>query len=475
MTTFSARNKVVAFVAIFGVVLAALLTASSSSAKVRPYFKSRMLQNGIRLNLVERTERPLVEFRILIRAGSRYDPEGKSGLASVTASMLRQGAGSRDALEFQRLIDSIGVRMRIEVTRDLVDISVTVLRKELLSGTHLISDLLMEQQFEAESFERQLQRSVSAVHQSNDADYTALSDFAYQRFFSNDTYGNPPLGSPEQLNSITLADVEQFYERFYAPDRISIIVAGDISAKEYINKIHEALSPYPKNKNREKYSAPEVETYEGDSLEIFLLDTPGAEGARIGFFALCDSASDTQTFGAQLMLAHLLAGFPELSFLGRRLVADVDIVSNLRAQLEFAPGPTLMEIQMDCTGDRVVDAIHETIAALDLLRETRVSKRELEEGKNYYRGYYALGFETAKSVTERFAEILQANIRLKKGHDTLLTELSLLTQSDLRETSEIIFSPARLKIVVRGDAREYAEDLRAYGAVQVISSREARK
>ncbi len=475
MTKTSAKQRVLILVVILGVVFSALFTSSTSVAKVRPYTKFRVLQNLIRLNLVERPERPLIEFRILIRAGSKYDPEGKSGLASVTAGMLRQGAGPRSGAEFQRLIDSIGVRMRIEVTRDVVDISVSVLRKELLSGTRLIRDLLMEQRFEQESLTRQLQRSVSAVNQANDAGYRTLSNFAYRHFFPNDAYGNPPLGSAEQIASITLNDVEAFYKRFYAPDRISIVVAGDISAKEYINKIHEALTPYPKNKHIEKDLPIHVNTSETDSLKFYLLDTPEAEGAKIGFFALCDSANDTRAFGSELMVAHLLAGFPELSFLGRRLVGDVNLVSNLSANLNFAPGPTLMEIKMDCTGDKVVDAVHETVAALKLLSETRVSKRELEEGKNFYRGFYALGFETAKDVTERFAELIQANIKVKKGHDTLLTELNLLTQADLRETSEKIFSPSHLIVVVRGDAKVFAEYLRAYGTVEIIPSRKSRE
>ncbi len=475
MTKSSAPKKALVVIATLSVVLAEVLTVSTAVANIRPYAKFRTLQNGIQLSLVERAERPLVEFRILIRAGSKNDPESKSGLASVTAGLLRQGAGSRNGDEFQRLIDSIGVRMKIEVTRDVVDISVTVLRKELLSGTRLVRDLLLAQKFEQGNLTRQLQRGISAVHQANDAGYETLSNFAYKRFFSNDAYGNSPLGSPEQLRSITLTDVEAFYKRFYAPDRISIVVAGEISSKDYINTIHEALSPYPKNKHVEKDSPVSFEKRETDSLEIYLLDTPGAEGAKIGFFALCDSAADTHDFGAELMIAHLLAGFPELSFLGRRLVADVNLVSNLRADLNFAPGPTMMEIQMDCTSDKVVDAIHETVGALKLLRETRVSKRELEEGKNFYRGFYALGFETAKGVTNRFAELIQANIPVKKGHDTLLTELNLLTQADLRETSKEIFSPSHLIVVVRGDAKVFAEDLKAYGAVEVIPSRKSRK
>ncbi len=443
----------------------------SSFAKVRPYSKTRIVQNGLRLSIVERSERPLISFHILVRAGSKYDPDGKSGLASVTAQMLRQGAGSRKAEEFQRLIDSIGVRLRIEVTRDAVEISATCLRKELLSCTRLLRDMLMEQRFEEASFARQIQRSVSAALQAKDAGHATLSDFAFQQFFSDVAYGNSPLGDVEQLSSITLEDVKAFYQRFYAPDRISIVAAGAVSAKDYVTEISQTFSPYHKNKHPEKDISAKLNARRTDSLELFLLDTPGASGAKIGFFALCDSAKDTRAFGAELMLSHLLAGFPELSFLGRKLGSE-DLVSNLRAEMPFSADQTLMEIQMDCTSDRVVDAVKETLSTLRVLRESRISKREIEEGKKFYRGFYALGFETAHDVTERFAELMRADLSFK-GHDTLLTELNDLTQADLRMTSERIFAPSHLIVVIRGDASQYAEDLRDFGAVRVVSAREA--
>ncbi len=463
----SAALCVTPVVAVILVGLALALAPPTLQAKVRPYSKSRTLQNRLHITLIERSEQPLISFRILIRAGSKYDPPDKSGLASLTAGLLRQGAGKRDADMFQRFIDSLGVRLHIGVTRDVVDISATVLRKQLFAGTRLIRDLLMEQRFDSVSFARQKQRSVSAILQATDAGYATVSDFAYSRFFSSDSYGKAPQGELQDVQSITLDDVRDFYKRFYAPERISIIAAGEIEAKDYLTELHETLTPYHKNKHPEQDSEITVTPPDSDSLEIYLLNTPGAEGARVGFFALCDSAADFHPFSAELMLSHLLAGFPELSFLGRRLVEDDNLVSQLHAELPFSPEPTLLAIQMDCTGDKVVDAVQETIETLSMLKETRISKREIEEGKNYFNGFYALGFETAHDVTARLAKLLSANLPLK-AHDTLLTELNLLRQSDLQETAKTIFAPSHLIVVISGDTTAFAEAVRNLEAVRVI-------
>ena len=58
--------------------------------------------------VVEAHEVPLVQVNLLLKAGSSDDPAGKFGLASLTAAMLDEGAGSRSALEIADEIDFLG-------------------------------------------------------------------------------------------------------------------------------------------------------------------------------------------------------------------------------------------------------------------------------------------------------------------------------------------------------------------------------
>ena len=69
------------------------------------------LDNGLRLVIAEYHELPLVEFHVIVGAGSAQDPAGKEGLAALTASTLDQGAGHRSADELARAIESLGGRL----------------------------------------------------------------------------------------------------------------------------------------------------------------------------------------------------------------------------------------------------------------------------------------------------------------------------------------------------------------------------
>ena len=57
------------------------------------------LSNGLRVVLLEKHQVPLVQVNVQLQVGAVLDPAGKSGLASITAAMLDEGAGPRNSLQ----------------------------------------------------------------------------------------------------------------------------------------------------------------------------------------------------------------------------------------------------------------------------------------------------------------------------------------------------------------------------------------
>ena len=62
-----------------------------------PSYEIRKLANGMQVVLVSQNEQPVVSVRMIVRAGAAHDPKGKQGLAMMTATLLDQGAGTRNA------------------------------------------------------------------------------------------------------------------------------------------------------------------------------------------------------------------------------------------------------------------------------------------------------------------------------------------------------------------------------------------
>src|SRR5262245_56538605 len=76
-----------------------------------PPIQKRMLTNGVPVWIVEMHEVPIVDVTLLIKSGGSADPAGSFGLASMTADMLDEGAGTRNALELADAVDFLGASL----------------------------------------------------------------------------------------------------------------------------------------------------------------------------------------------------------------------------------------------------------------------------------------------------------------------------------------------------------------------------
>src|SRR3984893_12576589 len=63
-----------------------------------PAIQKRALSNGLPVWIVELHKVPVAQINLVVLGGSADDPAGKYGVASLTAMMLEEGAGSRSAL-----------------------------------------------------------------------------------------------------------------------------------------------------------------------------------------------------------------------------------------------------------------------------------------------------------------------------------------------------------------------------------------
>ena len=76
-----------------------------------PPIQKRTLSNGLPVWVIEAHKVPLVQTNLVVFAGSGDDPAGKFGVASMTAAMLDEGAGSRSALEIADAVDFLGANL----------------------------------------------------------------------------------------------------------------------------------------------------------------------------------------------------------------------------------------------------------------------------------------------------------------------------------------------------------------------------
>jgi zinc protease len=190
---------------------------------------------------------PLISFRILFMTGSADDPPGKEGLANLTAALLAEGGSRRMSYEqiteaFYPLATSFGAQVDKEMTVFTGTTHVDNLQKYY----GIISQMLLDPGFREDDFTRLKTDATNflkvGLRQSNDEELG--KEYLYNVIYAGHPYGHENVGTISGLNSITLADVRDFYQKHYTRANLVLGLAGNYPAG-FVNKVKADFAKLP--------------------------------------------------------------------------------------------------------------------------------------------------------------------------------------------------------------------------------------
>ena len=173
---------------------------------------------------------PLVSFRILFMAGSASDPQGKEGVASLTAAMLAEG-GSR-AKTYSEITDAMypmATSFSWQVDKEMTVFSGTTHVENLDKYYSLIRAMLIDPGFREDDFTRLKEDAINYLKTSlrGGNDEELGKEVLYTMIYpSNHPYGHQNRGAAGALEKLTLLDVRNFYAANYTRANLVIGLAG---------------------------------------------------------------------------------------------------------------------------------------------------------------------------------------------------------------------------------------------------------
>ncbi len=219
------------------ILLGGLFMAQVSLAKITP--KVETLENGLEVWVFERHVLPFAVFKLLVPAGSVFDPESKAGLAYLTSQMLTEGAGNYTAEEFSERLDFIGADLSVDCTKDYTSITLKVTRRHMKEGLGLLADLLLRPTFPAKEFVRVKNEVVGEIlKDQEDPGIVASNQFNELVYGKDHPYHRPVKGYIETVRGISLDEVKEFYKAHYLPEGSRLVVVGDVDRTKLMDELN---------------------------------------------------------------------------------------------------------------------------------------------------------------------------------------------------------------------------------------------
>jgi zinc protease len=185
------------------------------------------LPNGIRLIVQTDKTTPTVTVVGKIRGMSDMEaPRGKKGVATVLDSLFPYGTTTLDRLAFQKALDDIAASESAGA-----DFSLQVLKENFERGVQLLADNELHPRLPAAAFKVVQQQTAQSVAGLLDSPGFRSELATLNGLLPKD---DPELrhATPQSVSSLTLKDVEDYYQKAFRPDLTTIVVIGDITPEE---------------------------------------------------------------------------------------------------------------------------------------------------------------------------------------------------------------------------------------------------
>jgi zinc protease len=185
---------------------------------------------GARVLFVETHALPMVDIRVSFDAGSARDGAAH-GLASLTAALLDQGAGERDAQAVAEAFENVGARFGASASQDAATLSLRSLSEPARLDPALETFLAVmgRPRFAEEDFRRERERALLGLKAGEQQPGEVARRAFYKALYGDHPYAFQPEGEADSLQALKVEDVRDFHRRHYVAAGMVIALVGDLS------------------------------------------------------------------------------------------------------------------------------------------------------------------------------------------------------------------------------------------------------
>ncbi len=269
------------------------------------------LANGLVVYLMEDHELPKAAVHLMVRAGSRWEPADKAGLAAVTAAVMRTGGTrteSGDKLDDE--LDGLGASVEIAFGQDSGGAFARVLKEDLGRGIDIVADLIQHPAFPEDKIElAKIQERDSIARRNDDPSGIAFRELNRILYGPESPYARQT--EYATIDAITRDDLLSFHGRFCQPETAILGVVGDFRTEELRPRIEQAFGAWPRG-GQAKAPAPEVDATSHAGFYSITKDDMQQSWVIMG--ALSGRRDDPDFYALQVMNEILGGGFSSRLF-----------------------------------------------------------------------------------------------------------------------------------------------------------------
>ncbi len=368
---------------VIGLILFVFITDQRpSDTDAESGIQSMVLKNGMKVLVQENHRAPLVVTQVWYKVGGSYEHDGITGVSHVLEHMMFKGTEDTPAGKFSEIVAAHGGRENAFTSKDYTAYFQRISNDHLELCLNLEADRMRNLLLGEDEFLKEIEVIKEERRLRTDDKPTALT---YERFnavtFANNPYRQPIIGWMEDLDTMNIDDLREWYQTWYAPNNAILVVVGDVRAKDVFSLAKEFFGPLKPAEIPQLKPRREVKQYGIQRVQVkvparvpFLV-----MGYKVPVLNTADSKDDVY---ALELLSGLLDGGNSSRF-SRNLVRGSQIATSAGASYNiYALHDSVFTLSaIPANGTTMVDMEAAIIAQIKALQDEPPTRDELARVK----------------------------------------------------------------------------------------------
>jgi len=413
------------------VLTAGAFVAANAQVKAFPFaYTQQDLPNGLRLVTIPTDSPNLVSIYIVVQTGSRNEVEpGKSGFAHLFEHMMFRGTERYPPEKYNQILQRAGAASNAFTSDDLTAFYTTFSKEDLAEILAMEADRFQTLKYTQEYFKTETGAVLGEYNKNSSDPEEKLDEVLHDTAFDRHTYKHTTMGFLKDVQDMpNQYDYSlKFFDRYYRPEYTTIVVAGDVDAKQVRALVDKSWGNWKRGNYHPDIP---VEPAQQEPRESNI-DWPSPTLPLIEIAFHGPAYSDTDKDWAALDALATLA-FGRNSDLHEKLVVREQKVDRLVGDMSQSVDPNLFAIEARVKKAEDVSYIRTQILdTIKRFQDELVAAEKLTAVKSRERYGFTMQLDNSQSVAAAVARY----VALRRSPDTidkLYSIYSQLTPEDIR-------------------------------------------
>lgn len=412
--------------------------------------KTFQLSNGLTVMVVENNKLPRVNTTLSMDRPP-FNEGSVTGVSSIMAEQFENGTTNLSKDDFNKKVDYLGANLNFS-SNGAASNSLSKYFPEVLS---LMADAIINPKFSAEEIQNSKERALEGL-KSGEKNASAIASKVSNALIYGKNTARGEFETEESINKIQLADVQNVYKKYYAPDNAYLVIVGDVKFDQIKPLVEKAFSGWKKANTP---IVPLEPTANVGKTEINIVDVPSAVQSVVSVSNLNNLKMKDPNYFAATMANYILGGGGEAR-----------LFMNLREKNGFTYGAYSSmsadkyssEFSADASvRNEVTDkAVKEFMNELNAI--STVKPEELANAKAKLKGSFIMSLEKPETIA-KFALNQKVQDLPSDFYTNYLKSIDKVTAADISNAVKANILPNQSRIFIAGKASDISEGLEKLG------------